>query len=134
MLLDAFVGVLRWDTSRPAPTDAQLLLLRLPANQTWEWFVRELEEELKKEEPASWPSPDLTPAERCNWRLNGLSCMFHAWVGGLRLMPMCETCGAQCQDEQSKCVRCASPLCSSCKDKGVMAERYTDGNCRQCNE
>ena len=132
MLLHAF-GDLRWSTSVPAPTDEQLLLFQLPACQEWEWFVRELKEELNKEEqPASWPSPHLTPAERCNWRLNGLSCMFDAWERGCCLMPMCETCGAQCQDEQSKCVRCASPLCSSCKDKGVMADRYTDGNCRQC--
>jgi hypothetical protein len=132
MLLDAFRDR-GWSTSGPAPSDEQLRLLQLPVCQTWEWFVRELEEEPNKAEPTSCPSLDLAPAKCCNWRLNGLSCMFHAWEGGRCLMPMCETCGAQCQDEQSKCVRCASHLCSSCKGKGVMAEHYTDGNCRQCN-
>ena len=115
MLLDAFRD-LGWPTSRPHPTDKELKHLQLPAFQEWEWFV----EELKKAETTS----------KLNWRLHGLSCMFDAWKSGGCLMPMCETCGAQCQDAQSKCCRCESHLCSNCK--GGTAENYEDGNCRQC--
>ena len=115
MLLDAFRDR-GWATSGPRPTDMELQHLQLPASHEWTWFVEELEQ--------------AEPTSQLNWRLNGLKCMFDAWKSGGCLMPMCETCGAQCQDSQSECLRCHCHLCSNCK--GGMAKNYDDGNCLQC--
>ena len=135
-LLAAFRG-LGWlapTEEGPAPSDKQLLLFQLPDIQNMEWFVKELLEAEPALKPGCRPgllTPGLPYAKRSNWRLYGLSCMFHAWQGGHPLQPMCETCGAPCGG--SICNRCDHHLCPDCKGGKAMIWNYEDGNCRQCN-